>query len=55
MKSHSRLILLASLLAAPAHRPPNMVLIVADDHSIGDVQFNPRHPKKQTTRNFESP
>ncbi len=39
--------------AASAPRPPNIVLIVADDLGYGDVLFNPQHPKEVTTPNLD--
>ncbi|MEY4689461.1 MAG: hypothetical protein RIR76_3484 [Verrucomicrobiota bacterium] len=54
--------LLLSLLAAtfpavcPAGsppRPPNIVLIVADDLGYADVSFNPRHAREVTTPNLD--
>ena len=56
-----RLILLPVLLglatvlspAATAPRPPNIVLIVADDLGYADVRFNPQHPPEVTTPNLD--
>jgi arylsulfatase A-like enzyme len=63
MKMASALTLLTALLlvgpavvaspAATAPRPPNIVLIVADDLGYADVLFNPLHPKEVTTPNLD--
>ena len=39
--------------AATATRPPNIVVIVADDLGYADVLFNPQHPKEVTTPNLD--
>ncbi|MDP3069852.1 MAG: sulfatase-like hydrolase/transferase [Opitutaceae bacterium] len=39
--------------AATAPRPPNIVLIVADDLGYADVLFNPLHPKEVTTPHLD--
>ncbi|MBL9186235.1 MAG: sulfatase-like hydrolase/transferase [Opitutaceae bacterium] len=39
--------------AQPAARPPNLVVIVADDLGYADVRFNPLHPKEVTTPHLD--
>jgi arylsulfatase A-like enzyme len=39
--------------AATSTRPPNLVVIVADDLGYADVLFNPQHPKEVTTPNLD--
>ena len=38
---------------AAATRPPNLVVIVADDLGYADVLFNPQHPPEVTTPNLD--
>ena len=38
---------------AATARPPNVVLIVADDLGYADVLFNPQHPKEVVTPNLD--
>ncbi|MDI1248454.1 MAG: sulfatase-like hydrolase/transferase, partial [Lacunisphaera sp.] len=46
-------VLAATAGAAPAPRPPNIVLIVADDLGYADVLFNPQHPPEVTTPHLD--
>ena len=40
--------------AAATERPPNIVVIVADDLGYADVLFNPQHPKEVTTPHLDA-
>ncbi len=58
MKISALLTLLSVLFAAATHaasapRPPNIVLIVADDLGYADVLFNPLHPKEVVTPHLD--
>lgn len=44
----------AVLHAAPAPRPPNVVVILTDDQGYADIGFNPHHPKEVSTPNLDA-
>lgn len=60
MKLSALLTLLSALLgtaiihAAPAPRPPNVVVILTDDQGYADIGFNPHHPKEVSTPHLDA-
>ena len=44
----------AMLAAAPAPRPPNIVVILSDDQGYADLGFNPHHPTEVVTPHLDA-
>ena len=48
------LLLATTLTAAPAARPPKIVVIISDDQGYADLSFNPHHPREVSTPRLDA-